>query len=303
MHHFNLIEETTIDGIVYQCAAHVSDALIYEAFQVGFSDYVIKLQMDQETFFDRFFGPEGNTRELSFVALDGSMPVGVVLSGIRSYDGILTMRCGTLCIHPEYRGRQISQQLMSMHYASAKANHCKQLMLEVIAGNDRAIKFYETQGYDKVHFIHYYNLKDVQQFLENSAIKNHLNLGITIQPIPGEALATRVLNWDQQIHTNWQNSFDYTLQIDTVKYYAAYLGETIIGFISGSKSGKIYKLCVHPEHRNQGIGTHLLSYVIKTLALEQIFISVAGNAPLTLFLREQGFAKDDLYQFEMIRTI
>lgn len=303
MHHFNLIEETTIDGIIYQCAAHVSDEHIYEAFQIGFSDYIIKLQMDQDTFFDRFFGPEGNSRELSFVAFDGATPVGVVLSGKRTYDGIPTMRCGTLCIHPEYRGKRISQQLMAMHSASAKANHCRQLMLEVIAGNDRAIKFYETQGYDKVHFIHYYNLKDVQHFLENTTANPLLKLGITIQPISGEELTTRVLSWDQQIHTNWQNSFDYTLQIDSVKYYAAFLGETIIGFVSGSKSGKIYKLCVHPEHRNQGIGTHLLRYVINTLALEQIFISVASNAPLTLFLRGQGFTKDDLYQFEMIRTI
>ena len=50
------------------------------------------------------------------------------------------MRCGTLAVHPNYRGVGVSQKLFELH-KEALQNECKQLFLEVIVGNDRAIRF------------------------------------------------------------------------------------------------------------------------------------------------------------------
>jgi len=54
--------EEKMANITYKLATRVADDGIYEAFMTGFSDYIIKLQMEKEPFFDRFFGPEGNTK-------------------------------------------------------------------------------------------------------------------------------------------------------------------------------------------------------------------------------------------------
>ena len=81
-------------NITYKLATQVADDAIYEAFMTGFSDYIIKLQMEKELFFDRFFGPEGNTKMLTHVAFDEDLPVGIILGGIRDYDGQKTLRCG-----------------------------------------------------------------------------------------------------------------------------------------------------------------------------------------------------------------
>ena len=49
------------------------------------------------------FGSEGNLLEHSFLALEEGKPVGVILGGIKDYESIKTMRCGTLAVHPNYR--------------------------------------------------------------------------------------------------------------------------------------------------------------------------------------------------------
>ncbi|HDR7489227.1 TPA: GNAT family N-acetyltransferase, partial [Bacillus pacificus] len=137
--------------IQYKRCSEVNIDLVYGAFRDGFSDYIIKMEVSKEDFIKRFFGAEGNSLEHSFLALDGDKPVGVILSGIKVYESIKTMRCGTLAVHPNYRGIGVSQKLFELHKEEAIQNECKQLFLEVIVGNDRAIRFYNKLGYEKVY--------------------------------------------------------------------------------------------------------------------------------------------------------
>lgn len=78
--------------IQYKRCSEVSIDLVYKAFKDGFSDYIIKLEVSKEDFIKRFFGPEGNSLEHSFLALDGDECVGVILGGIKVYESIKTMR-------------------------------------------------------------------------------------------------------------------------------------------------------------------------------------------------------------------
>ena len=85
--------------IHYKMATEVAPELIFAAFNAGFVDYIIKIELSQENFFKRFFGPEGNHLTLSMVAFDDETPIGLCLGGIREFDGgVKTMRCGGLCI-------------------------------------------------------------------------------------------------------------------------------------------------------------------------------------------------------------
>lgn len=281
--------------ITYKLATQVDDDAIYEAFKVGFSDYIIKLQMEKEPFFNRFFGPEGNSKMLTHVAFDGDLPVGVLLGGIRNYDGIKTLRCGALCIHPDYRGKEVGLNLMALHTEDAKSQACNRMMLEVIAGNDRALTFYDKLGYDRVYFIHYFSHKDVPMLAA---------MPITCEavvPYPLKHLSENVKEWAAYYHVNWQNEFDYIMQVPNVQAFAILENEQIVAFICLTAQGRLFRLVVHPDHQNKGYATQLLVFVARTLTPDALHISVASSAPLTRFLRKMGFGKDSLYQIEMIK--
>ena len=143
--------------ITYKRCTETSEDAVFEAFQIGFSDYIIKIDLTKDIFMKHFFGPEGNRLEYSYIALDKEKPVGLILGGIKEYEGIKTLRCGALCVHPDYRGTGVSGKLFDLHRKTALENNCRQLFLEVIAGNDRAINFYRKKGYEKVYDLTYYS--------------------------------------------------------------------------------------------------------------------------------------------------
>ncbi|MFK4302130.1 MULTISPECIES: GNAT family N-acetyltransferase [unclassified Paenibacillus] len=143
--------------ITYMRCNDVSMEHIFQAFSLGFSDYSIRLTTDQDDFAARFFGPEGNKRNHSFLAMDEDQPIGLILGGVRQFDGYKTMRCGTLCIAPAYRGQGISNKLLELHKQTGISADCQQLWLEVIKDNHRAVKLYEKQGYQARYTLKYYN--------------------------------------------------------------------------------------------------------------------------------------------------
>jgi ribosomal protein S18 acetylase RimI-like enzyme len=162
----------------YKRGSEVPVDLVYKAFQIGFSDYIIKFDISKENFIKRFFGPEGNALEHSFIALDNNDAVGLILGGIKIYEDVKTMRCGTMAVSPAHRGRGISHKLFELHKGEAIKEGCKQLFLEVIVGNDRAIKFYEKMGYEKIYDISYFKHNDSSILKQATFILNELTLMI-----------------------------------------------------------------------------------------------------------------------------
>src|SRR5690554_2895466 len=107
---------------------------MYEAFSIGFSDYMVKFDITLERFIDLFLRIEGNSLDSSLLALDNEKPIGLMLGGIKTYDGVKTLRCGTLAIDPDYRKIGVASQLFMLHKELAIKNDCKVLFLEVIKG-------------------------------------------------------------------------------------------------------------------------------------------------------------------------
>ncbi len=163
-------------------------------------------------FVKNFFGIEGNKREYSFIALDGDKPVGLVLGGVKVYEGIRTLRCGALCVHPDYRGSEASHRLFDLHKNTALKEGCRQMFLEVIAGNDRAIRFYEKKGYEKRYDLAYYSHSNPVEFDEA------LPEGAIVERIDMDSLREFGKN-GSGVHVNWQNDFDYISQLDTQVNY------------------------------------------------------------------------------------
>ena len=282
--------------ITYKRCAETNEDAMFEAFQTGFSDYIIKIQMTKELFMKHFFGAEGNCLEYSVIAFDGEKPVGLNLGGIKVYEGIKTLRCGALCVHPDYRGTEVSNRLFDYHREIALENNCKQMFLEVIVGNDRAIRFYEKKGYEKVYDIVYYSHNDPSGF--NAALPD----GYVIKRIDMNGLRS-LCSQIQDIHINWQNDFDYLSQIDAQVHYGVFQDKNMIGGLSIHPSGRINFLWVDPGSRNKGIGRGLVSHAVGELNPGKLAVSFPNNAALMGFVKRLNFIKDSISQYEMYNTL
>ena len=282
--------------IAYKKCIEVDINHVYDAFRIGFSDYMIHQDISLELFAKRFFGPEGNKLDLSFIAFDDNEPIGLILGGMKEYEGIRTLRCGALCINPIYRGKGISKKLFDLHQEAAIENGCKQLFLEVIVGNDRAIKFYRNLGYEKIYDLSYFSHENpsmiTMPYLQPNRIEE-LNMESL------RALQPEVYN----IHINWQNDFDYLDYLNEVVHYGIYNDKELVGALSILKSGKISFLWIRPSYRGVGIGRVLLGHAVKKLSLTKITINFPNNAGLEGFIKHLGFKRDAISQYEMYRTL
>ncbi|MFZ5967179.1 MAG: GNAT family N-acetyltransferase [Bacillota bacterium] len=278
--------------ITYKTCIDVTMTEIFEAFRLGFSDYIVPLTMNQDAFEVRFFGPEGNTLNLSFIALDQDRPIGLILGGIRLFDGLKTMRCGTLCLGPSYRGQGISHKLFEMHKSAALIAQCKQLFLEVIKENHRAIKFYEKYGYKQVYTLKYYSA--ASQSIPSSAD----TLPYTVKEISFDTLEAfrKTLS---SCHINWQSDTPYYAASQQEALLGAYDGAKQIALIAMSSQGKINFLWVDPAYRNQELGSMMLQKAVQAQTVEKITICLPNNASLEGFLKKIGFQKELIEQYEM----
>lgn len=278
----------------YKRCSEVDRTLIYKSFSSGYSDYAIPMQISPDLFFERFFGPEGNNLEDSFIAFSNDEPVGLILGGIRTFDGYKNLRCGTLCVTPEYRGEGISQELFRLFEENGTNQHCERLSLEVLSDNERAIRFYEKQGFKKsnklIYFSHLLDVHPIEQ--------NRIDNLITIKEVNLSA-AANARNSILFTHINWQNEVDYFMRDCTAHCLTAFRDEQQVGTLVITDAGKIYFLYVNEGERQKGMASNLLLHAINHLKLQQLKISMPETIDLTEFLRKVGFKKDTIEQFEM----
>ena len=273
--------------INYKCCADVDKKVVFQAFCDGFSDYIIKFDTTESLFFERFFGSEGNILEYSFIAMEEGRGVGLVLGGIREFDGLKTMRCGTMCVSPLYRKKGIATELLKLHKNKAIEENCKQLFLEVIVGNDKAINFYEANGYFKVYDIAYYSTEKFHCF-ENVTTD-------FIEEISIEELRD-FRNTFSELHINWQNEIDYISQTQA-KIFGFKENDKLVGAIC-INNGAIQFLGVQRTYRNKGIAKSLLKKCVE-MNIPKIRMSFSNNSNLELFLRKMNFKKEPITQYEM----
>ncbi|GGA75363.1 GNAT family N-acetyltransferase [Ornithinibacillus halotolerans] len=282
----------------YKRCSEVDRSSIHEAFLYGYSDYAIPMNITMGQFFERFFGQEGNTFQDSFIAFDIDEPVGLVLGGVRTYGGYKNLRCGTLCVKPEYRGEGVSQELFRLFVDNGISQKCERLSLEVLSENKRAIRFYEKQGYKKNHKLIYFS-----QALDANRLKlDRLNRKLEIEEVD-LFVAAEVRKNILPTHINWQNEVEYFMKDHTAHRFAAYVGESIVGTLVITYSGKIYFLFVNEEVRRKAIASSLLSHSIKQLNLQKLKISMPDNIDIAEFLRKIGFKKDTIEQYEMYKLV
>jgi ribosomal protein S18 acetylase RimI-like enzyme len=86
---------------------------------------------------------------ISFIAWVGDEPVGLVncIEGYSTFKARPLLNVHDLAVLPGQRGRGIGQALLAACEAYARERGCCKLTLEVLSGNQRALRSYEQFGF------------------------------------------------------------------------------------------------------------------------------------------------------------
>lgn len=186
----------TTHSITYRQNPPIAD--LYKAFTDGFSDYIVQFDMDEATFESVFLVRDQNQPSRSIVAYVDNRPVGLMLSGIARLETGWVTRCGGLAIAPGYRRLGLAQEFMRRFDMQAEGTR----LLEVIQGNDRALRLYYQLGYEVVREIFYY--QSVQR-----------DTTATVEPVPIQTLFEKVYP-SANHHPIWQRDLRTTQQQATL---------------------------------------------------------------------------------------
>lgn len=274
----------------------VPDCMIFQAFTEGFADYIVQTNMEEDFFLGRFFGPEGNRRDLSYIAFKGDKPIGVCLGGYKTGEQVKTLRCGGLAIVASERGTGLGKKLMELHEHLARELGCKQLFLEVIENNEVATRFYKKFGYDEVYHLTY---RTWQLDGKNPIGAINQNISNLVETITYEELLT--LREEEGSHLPWQGEFEYFKTFPCHYYGIREDGKLVAGLATTKE--RLYYIWVRLEKRRRGYGRALMHTAIETLQPEGLRLVYSNNAELHTFANHYKMQKGTINLYEMYKWL
>lgn len=137
----------------------ISEAV--EAWNFGFKGYYFDLTMTTETFMARM-ASEGLSDELSVIAFWNDKPVGLILNGIREFQGELIGWNGGTAVNKDYRSKGIGRRMLEATLDILEENNVKVSTLEAISENKGAIALYQSLGYDIIDYLECLEKKEGQ---------------------------------------------------------------------------------------------------------------------------------------------
>lgn len=131
-------------------------AKITDCFNAAFADYVVKFQVTEEQLGQRWRAARVRY-DLSFGAFAGDQLLGFFITGVDDWEGKRTaFNMGTGVI-PAFRGQRLVKQMYEHAFPHFRKAGIEQCLLEVIVGNDKAIRAYQSVGFAIGRTLHCFN--------------------------------------------------------------------------------------------------------------------------------------------------
>ncbi len=269
--------------------AGVDPIIVMEAFNEGFSDYIVPVQLTEEQWAFKTLS-ENVQWELCVGAFDHDKLVGFILHGSKTKAGQQLVYNGGTAVIPSYRGQQLTQKMYHYILPILKSMNTDKVLLEVIIHNQPAIKTYEAIGFK--------NTRRLPCFKGNYQLKTPENT-FEIKPLD-------TFDWDKlksfwDIQPSWQNDIEaITLAKKTYKSLGIYHQETLAGYlVYNPLNNKILQLAIAPNHRQKGMATALLHYAFQDTDKPLLVTNIEDSAIDTIhFLNRLGL-ENMITQHEM----
>jgi RimJ/RimL family protein N-acetyltransferase len=119
---------------------------IAEAINLSFSDYIVPFQLSTEQLQYKI-KQEDVKLDLSIGVFENEVLVGTMLHGFRKNGNHLVAYNAATGVIPTHRGKGLVSKMYDLLIPTLQELKVQKMLLEVIEGNEPAIKVYEKMGY------------------------------------------------------------------------------------------------------------------------------------------------------------
>jgi ribosomal protein S18 acetylase RimI-like enzyme len=279
----------------FKTLANTSIDEILSVFNHSFSDYIVPFHLTKEVLISKI-AAEKLDMNISVGAFEEGRLVSFILQSEKIENGEKTIYNGGTGVVPESRGKGLVRKMYDFIIPILKERNANILLLEVIEGNQNAIRAYENLGFTIVRRLLCFN---------GNIKKGKENAEVSIQELKDFQWEKLCSFWD--IEPSWQGSV-FVLEPMPEHYVTlgAYDGERLVGYIIyGPASKKVYQIAVDKNYRNQGIGTMLFNAILQKINGQPIALNNVDDSSenISKFLSEKIGLNNWLSQFEMKRPI
>ncbi|RQO36645.1 GNAT family N-acetyltransferase [Chryseobacterium sp. KBW03] len=279
----------------FKTLANTSIDEILSVFNHSFSDYIVPFHLTKEVLISKI-AAEKLDMNISVGAFEEGRLVSFILQAEKVENGEKTIYNGGTGVVPESRGKGLVRKMYDFIIPVLKERNANILLLEVIEGNQNAIRAYENLGFTIVRRLLCFN---------GNIKKGKENAEVSIQELKDFQWEKLCSFWD--IEPSWQGSV-FVLEPMPEHYVTlgAYDGERLVGYIIyGPASKKVYQIAVDKNYRNQGVGTMLFNALLQKNNGQPIALNNVDDSSenISKFLSEKIGLNNWLSQFEMKRPI
>lgn len=267
---------------------------IVEVLNLSFSDYIVPFKLNSEQLKAKIVA-ENIKLDLSIGVLSSGKLVGFMLHAINDMDGQLVAYNGATGIIPEYRGQGLVAKMYDYLLPKLKALDVKEMVLEVIVGNNAAIRAYEKMDY-KIH-------RTLNCYGGSIEISNKKSVA-TIKELKDFDWDTFTSFWS--IAPTWQNTVK---SLDNSKercgILEAYIDNGLVGYLVYNRmTRRILQIAVAVKHRRNGVGAQLVNKMVEAIDSKEVSMNnIEDNSIETnAFLKNLGLI-NRVSQYEMKRKI
>ncbi|MGK6344019.1 GNAT family N-acetyltransferase [Chryseobacterium sp. DT-3] len=263
---------------------------LLSVFNKSFSDYIVPFHLSLEQLELKITADKIDLN-LSVGAFESGKLAGFILHAEKEEGGKRIAYNGGTGIIPEYRGQGLVRKMYEYILPVFREGKTDVLTLEVIEGNNSAIRAYENLGF-----------KTVRKLLCFNGIINleEKDINISIKEIESFQWEKFQSFWD--IKPSWQSSITVLENIrQSCTVLGAYKDEQLKGYIIYNPAvKKVYQVAVDQSSRRQGIATKLLSAIGQMNGEQAISVNNVDDTPenTSAFLHAAGL-KNWVSQFEM----
>lgn len=267
---------------------------IVEVLNASFSDYIVPMQVNLHQLIEKIH-TENIQLNLSIGVFSKGKLVGFMLHALNELDGKLHAYNAATGVIPTFRGQGLVAKMYDFLLPKLNELAAKEMVLEVIVGNDPAIRAYEKMGYTIQRTLNCFGgFVDATSSTDNLEIKEANEFNWTVYtPF-----------WS--VEPSWQ----YTKKSvenshGRCRILEAYRDNQLLGYlIYNPTNRRVLQICVDATHRRKGIATKLINAMCTAIDSNELFIfNIDDNAKeCTSFFTQLGMSKR-VSQFEMKRKV
>ena len=252
-------------------------------FNQAFSDYIIKIELSPQQIKQKIILDRIDLNYSVGARINGQW-VGFIFSAIGEWKGQKTAYNAGTGVVPDYRGHKLTMQMYDWLMPKFKNADIHHGLLEVIDTNEAAIHNYKKIGFSITRHL------DCMIFKEEKPLK---------YPIGDQLLSKELfdLDWDYiksfwNFQPSWQNDIEGVKALTgSFAYLGVFKNDELVAYaIKDPVKGRIAQFGVHPEHRNQSVGTYLFHSLRLLGNPKQSIINIDQSDEKTIsFLKSIGF--------------